>query len=111
MAMEAERTPALFLEIRPVSCADGSRRVLFVGRAGAALAPAELGGFFVDKDGDGDDFGAMLIPFVWIPGGTGLLTLAVTGNVGGWIAVTTGAILPDHEARPQVATFETFPVN
>lgn len=72
--------------------ADCSRRVRLIGRADCGFAPfvvAELGGFFVDIEGDGDDR-IELAPLVWMPGGTGRLILDATE--GGWMAVTTGAI-------------------
>ena len=48
------------------------------------------GGFFAERDGDGDDREAMT-PLVWMPGGTGRLAFA--GMTGGGTAVTeTGAM-------------------
>lgn len=96
-ASEAERSPALFLKLRP-PWADCSRRTRLAGRADCGFAPfivAEFGGFLVDIDGEGDDL-MELAPLVWMPGGTGRLILDATA--GGWIAVTTGAILPDGAA-------------
>jgi len=50
------------------------------------------GGFFAERDGDGDEPDATA-PFVWIPGGAGRLGLGGRGMTGGGTAVTEmGAI-------------------
>jgi len=93
--MLADRSPALFLDPRPATCTEGSRRGRFGWRT--ATLPAEFaavaevggcfaldGGRFADSEGDGDDL-EELTPLVWMPGGTGLL--AFVGMVGGGTAV------------------------
>lgn len=92
---DAEGRLMLPLAMRAESCADGCR-ARFVGRAAwdvAPLMPAEVGGFFVVIDGEGDAVDVLMTPFVWIPGGGCRLILDKLGITGGGIAVTTGAMM------------------
>ena len=83
------RPTLLFLWPRPSNCTGVSRLDRLADRAPEALVTtalpvAEPGGYFAldaplfaDIEGEGDEFEA-LMPFVWIPGGTGRLTLPGT---------------------------------
>lgn len=51
---------------------------------------AALGVFLFARDGEGDDVDAM-IPFVWMPGGTGRFIL---GAAGAWATAVAGDMLP-----------------
>jgi hypothetical protein len=93
------RPTLLFLWPRPSNCTGVSRLERLADRApealvGAAVPVAEVGGYLApalpllaDIEGEGEEFEA-LMPFVWIPGGIGRLTLPGTVLA----AVAEGAI-------------------
>lgn len=82
---EPVRIPALFLEFLPAAWDEVSRRARFTGRTVEAVMDRSLaefgacfalvGGFLADMEGEGDEFDDVM-PFVWIPGGTGRFILA-----------------------------------
>lgn len=95
-----DRNPTLlFLCPRPRIWGGGSRLARFADRGAERLLPApllvaEVGGYFAvlgslpaDIDGEGDD-AEDLMPFVWMPGGTGRLILEGTD----WVIAPAGAI-------------------
>lgn len=93
---------APFVEERecPLVCAVISGRIWVAVRATVTLPPfvaeafadclALLGGFFADRDGEGEVDG--ITPFVCIPAGIGRFGLGCGGIMGGGIGVVLGAM-------------------
>jgi hypothetical protein len=70
---------------------------LLVAEFGPILEPE--GSLLADIDGDGEE-AEELIPFVWIPGGTGRFIFEDTG----WVVVADGAIFISARRKPNPET-------